>query len=414
MTGFVSALQPSEVRHSFELAPGVEVDCVPVEKQPASKHLVAARRPLASLTGAPSRAALRALAAPAPGGHGATSMQAAAHIAKTPSVMPMLVQDTHRGADAHGHDRRCPADTVPIRRTKIEDVAQFRSLADYNHKSRPPAPSANAFGEANPHEHAALFQNVKSQGVHGFLSVFAPSVEPISAAESYWGEFSLVQAWVLGYSGGRGYEALQSVEAGLQVWPARYHDALPHLFVFSTQDGYAETGCYEPCGKFVQTNRDIVIGAPLSTVHSAVDGPQYDVEFAWYRNAQGWWLIVNGATVGYYPASLYAADGLLEGSTRFGFGGEIVNDTQAHPGRHTRTQMGSGRLPAEGYGKAAFVRDVYYYDTPSSAVVGTPTPSHDTKATCYAAVDIEAAPEPWGAYFFFGGPGYNEQCAGTR
>ena len=418
MTSFVSALQPSEVRHSFELSPGVLVDCVPTDKQPAAAHLSAARRPLAALTGAPARTALRSLATPAPGapgGRAGTARPAAApHLAKTPAAMSLLVHDTHRGADAHGRDRRCPANTVPMRRTTMEDVSQFRSLADYNHKPRPPAPSVNAFGEANPHEHAALFQNAKSQGVHGFLSVFAPNVEPLSHAESYWGEFSLVQTWVLGYQGERGYESLQSVEAGLQVWPARYHDALPHLFVFSTQDGYAQTGCYEPCGKFVQTNPDIVIGAPLSHVHSAVDGPQYDVEFAWYRNAEGWWLMVNGATVGYYPASLFAADGLLSGANRFGFGGEVVNDLRAHPGRHTRTQMGSGHLPEEGYGRAAFVRDVFYYDTPSTAVTAALTPSRDAKATCYAAVDMESAPEPWGAYFFFGGPGYSDQCAGTR
>ena len=41
-------------------------------------------------------------------------------------------------------------------------------------------------------------------------------------------------------------------------------------------------------------------------------------------------------------------------------GGEVVHSTS--DGTHTETQMGSGHFPSEGFGKAAFFKDIKYFN----------------------------------------------------
>ncbi len=55
----------------------------------------------------------------------------------------------------------------------------------------------------------------------------------IEGASVYWQEFSLSQIWVGRRA--RADKMLETVEAGWQVYPAKYGDALPRLFaLFST------------------------------------------------------------------------------------------------------------------------------------------------------------------------------------
>jgi hypothetical protein len=138
---------------------------------------------------------------------------------------------------------------------------------------------------------------------------------------------------------------------------------------------------------------------------------------------------VNRQEVGYYPNALFAADGLATGSTAFGFGGEVVNDVFAHPGRHTQTRMGSGGYPhnLDAFGRAAYVRDMYYYESLTKAVsvtkdqlvwtggLGLPLGA-DAHGACYGRTILMSLDQDgWESFFYYGGPGTTQDpfCTGS-
>jgi hypothetical protein len=53
--------------------------------------------------------------------------------------------------------------------------------------------------------------------------------------------------------GGNG-STLQTAEVGWQVYPQKYGNSYPTLFIYWTADGYNRTGCYNlDCSAFIQT-----------------------------------------------------------------------------------------------------------------------------------------------------------------
>jgi hypothetical protein len=90
------------------------------------------------------------------------------------------------------------------------------------------------------------------------------------------------------------------------------------LFIYWTADDYTSTGCYNlECPAFVQTNNQVVLGAPNWTGASVPGGQQvwYDVE--WIRDPSGNWWLSHGCDsigerllscfVGYKSAAVYAS-----------------------------------------------------------------------------------------------------------
>jgi hypothetical protein len=228
---------------------------------------------------------------------------------------------------------------------------------------------------------------VNNLGGHSFVNIWDPAI----GAQ----EFSLSQHW---YAGG---SPVQTVECGWQVFPTKYNnDAAPTLFIYWTADGYNKTGGYnlERPG-FVQTNNKWALGGKLDTV-SVNGGPQYELEVSWKLSDGNWWLYLNGtdtaSSVGYYPASLFGAGQLASNATTIDYGGETVNVTAWPP-------MGSGAFADQGYMKAAYHRDVYYFATDGSAQPASLS-GQQPSANCYT-VFAQEGPPPWNRYFFFGGPG---------
>jgi hypothetical protein len=234
---------------------------------------------------------------------------------------------------------------------------------------------AAATASTSPHEWAVAYQNVESHGIRATFNVWNPYVEQP-------GEFSLSQLWLLG--------GTQTLEAGWQVSRNLYGDDRTHLFIYSSA-----AGCYNlNCKGFVQTNPDVVIGGPLSCT-SVEGGPQCEITLEYSRSDYGdWWLKVDGAAVGYYPAALFTPDGLGRGATTIEVGGEVVN--QAANGQHTTTWMGSGRAPTAGYGHAAYIRGVQYVDAGNS-YRDAASLTMETPGSYQIAANS--------GYIFFGGPG---------
>ncbi|RZR94426.1 hypothetical protein BHM03_00023112, partial [Ensete ventricosum] len=311
----------------------------------------------------------------------------------------------------------CPGGTVPIRRTKEEDILRASSVKRFGRKLavRSRHDSETGGHEVNPTwlQHAVGYVvGDQYYGAKASLNVWAPKVTSPS-------EFSLSQVWVI--SGSFGTD-LNTIEAGWQVHRIiklysnqekkkkrekqfmflSRHSIMP--FVLKT-DAYQATGCYNLlCSGFIQTNNMIAIGAAISPT-STYDGGQFDISLLVWKdpNHGNWWLeLGSGELVGYWPSFLFSH--LSEHASMVQFGGEIVN-TQPQ-GLHTATQMGSGHYAREGFGRASYFRNLQVVDWDNSLIPVANLRVLADRPSCY---DIQGGINTvWGNYFYYGGPGRND------
>ncbi|CAN6373210.1 unnamed protein product [Urochloa humidicola] len=157
---------------------------------------------------------------------------------------------------------KCPENTVPIRRTREEDVLRASSVERYG-KKRPDASVTNG------HQYAEAYApDGKYYGTEMKINLWQPTIKKAS-------DFSLTQTWVT--AGSYQNNDLNTIEAGWQVYPAMYGDDSTRLFIYWTRDAYGKTGCYNLCQGFVQTNNQFAIGGSLSPV-SIYGGSQYEID----------------------------------------------------------------------------------------------------------------------------------------
>lgn len=315
---------------------------------------------------------------------------------------------------ASGAPASCDSGTVPLPEITEQDLARFRTIDDFFRKTpshltgEPPiAPSQRLSleephdGPTSSHQYAVYSRNVTNWGSLGTFNVWKPGTELTT-------EFSLLQTWVVSGTG----SSKQTLEAGWQVYRDLYGDANPHLFIYSTQDGYESTGCYNnSCSDFVQRSSSIFPGQGLAPYSSADPDDQWQTQIRWVKDGDGgaWWLNVEGEYVGYYPRSLYNTSGVANRAESFRFGGEIVDKVA---GRHTKTDMGSGQFPSAGFGAAAYINKLrYFYTVDADGTVrfreatGMSLRSL-SDAACYDAAYASGDPS-WGSYLYLGGPGYH-------
>ncbi|KAF6136966.1 hypothetical protein GIB67_030730 [Kingdonia uniflora] len=289
----------------------------------------------------------------------------------------------------------CPEGTIPIRRTKEEDILRASSLQRFGKKLR----SVRRDSSSSEHEHAVGYvMGDQYYGAKASLNVWAPRV-----ANQY--EFSLSQMWVISGSFG---EDLNTIEAGWQVSPELYGDNYPRFFTYWTSDAYQATGCYNLlCSGFIQTNNKIAIGAAISPT-SSYTGGQFDISLLIWKdpNHGNWWLeFGSGLLVGYWPAFLFSH--LRNHASMVQFGGEIINTRQSET--HTSTQMGSGHFAREGFGKASYFRNLQIVDWDNSLIPLSNLKVLADHPDCY---DIQGGSNSvWGNYFYYGGPGKNMKCS---
>ncbi|KAG7606312.1 Neprosin [Arabidopsis thaliana x Arabidopsis arenosa] len=172
----------------------------------------------------------------------------------------------------------CSEGTIPVRRTKKEDVLRASSVKRYGKKKHLSVPLPRS---ADPdlinqsgHQHAiAYVEGGKFYGAKATINVWEPKVQSSN-------EFSLSQLWILGGSFG---QDLNSIEAGWQVSPDLYGDNNTRLFTYWTSDAYQATGCYNLlCSGFIQINSQIAMGASISPV-SGFHNPQYDISITIWK-----------------------------------------------------------------------------------------------------------------------------------
>jgi hypothetical protein len=131
-----------------------------------------------------------------------------------------------------------------------------------------------------------------------------------------------------------------------------------------------------------------------------------------------WWLYMNNDPIGYWPTSIF--DGRLQGSANMvQWGGEIVFFKGANSISHSKTAMGSGAFPIDGYPVAAYQRNNsfanatgHYFDAKPSVLVQQ---RNLNNPLCYNITIQQGNFINWGTYFFFGGSGGNNPgCVGNQ
>lgn len=305
-----------------------------------------------------------------------------------------------RGRQAYGSlTRTCPPGTIPRLHLTRDTLVRFETLDQFFRKYPQPEWPRGPEGAKDLHQHAAFHQletpNVGSQAV---LNLWSPYTELPS-------EFSLSQLWVVGAPGS---SDLETVETGWQVFRDYYGSEKARLFAYFTPNNYVSGGCYNlDCNKFVQVDGGVLLGGSFA-VYSVIDGEQYALRYELRQNDAGdWWLGFNDVWVGYWPNGLFEARGLANGATEIAYGGEVMDNRAS--GRHTKTDMGSGRFPSAGWMKAAYQRNMTYFDGPRTAPTArdaAPDAYAIEGPNCYdARHDFDADVTGWRRFMYFGGRG---------
>ncbi|KAF5793586.1 putative neprosin [Helianthus annuus] len=283
----------------------------------------------------------------------------------------------------------CPNGTIPIKRTSAGDILRTNSIPrfgkKYSRNDVPPTPG---------HEHSiGSVREGEFYGAKAILNVWKPNVIGL--------DFSVSQIWVVAHVPTR---PVNTVEVGWHVFPNVYKDNLPRLFAFWTPDGY-QSGCYNlECPGFIQINPNVCLGASIKPI-STYNGKQYEIALLIWKdpNSGDWWLRVGTEVIGFWPAELFTD--LQDRANRIDYGGEVYAESL---GKHTSTQMGSGHFPDEGFGKAAFARNLEMVDQDNYLNEVSNLNLYAEKANCYGINNGHS--DAWGNYIFFGGPGYNPNC----
>nr|MBA3431263.1 neprosin family prolyl endopeptidase [Actinomycetota bacterium] len=302
-----------------------------------------------------------------------------------------------------------PKGTVPTARRNVDAINSSRNLGDYLSKHGRAAllrPDGLGGDVALPedetlHKYAYSAQFVTAYGCEGNINAWDPYLE--------WSdEFSLGQCAVVRGSGVN----KQTIETGHQEFRDLYGDWVPHLFVFYTTNGYTEQGdnkggYNQDVDGWVQYSSTIYPEA-LSSPVSAFDGTQYIMNLKWQLWEGNWWLRCNGTWVGYYPASLFNDSGLRNEAEKIAWYGEIVDGE--HEGT-TRTDMGNGRWPYEGWQHCAYMSNLAYQsDTRGGMSRYNPSSVYASHPKCYGIEEHFDNTGSWGPYFWWGGSGKNSDC----
>ncbi|GLJ35923.1 hypothetical protein SUGI_0720800 [Cryptomeria japonica] len=273
-----------------------------------------------------------------------------------------------------GLGKRCPEGTVSVMEIKYEQVKAAGSYA------------------------VAQFSYEGVYRAQGIFNIWQPYV----ASD---GIFSLGQIWLV-YD--QGLPTRQTIEADWEVFPSHYGDSRPRLFVYWTADNYKSTGCRNvECRGFVLFNgAQYYPGQPIEQV-SEYGKDQIEMLISIKREIlEGnaiWSLYIQNKIVSYWPGALFSS--LAESTDLVEYGGEVVYSTNDIGTPLSKTHMGSGYFPKEGFSKAAYIRDIQMHNSIDTLVY----PQENIiagKPPCYnLTLGIDNTNPEWGHYMFFGGPG---------
>ncbi|TWQ27280.1 DUF239 domain-containing protein [Xanthomonas vasicola] len=173
-----------------------------------------------------------------------------------------------RGPQAAATDaQRCPQGTVPLQRIGIADLARHANLQAFlQSDSLPLAASRTSVSPAavsDGHYYSTVYFDTGNAAVTGAgadINLWAPTLRSSDEQQT------ISQVWIVGQSD---TQQTQTLEVGWEAQPAAGWGNLPIVFIYSTQDGYAHTGCHNlDCADFVQTSNRQILGSRPSAGYS--------------------------------------------------------------------------------------------------------------------------------------------------
>ncbi|OVA13933.1 protein of unknown function DUF239 [Macleaya cordata] len=304
------------------------------------------------------------------------------------------------------HNDRCPSGTVPILRSRKEDLIHAKYLSKrikvYQTNNYPLAPMS--------HHHV-------SNHSFYFIILYFVSVQPSTEGKIYYGgkalintqnpivqkdQFSTGQIWIQNGP----VEEINSIEFGWAVYPLLSKDNRTRLFGYWTGDGYKQTGCFNMlCSGFVQVHPKISLGSGFFE-KSVYGGMQYVLTTMVYRDPQSgnWWLTScdsSNQLVGYWPNELFTH--LANNASVVRYGGVAG----AEPNRPT-PPMGNGHFPNKDYRKACYISNMKVLDdkgSPLNLNQSEVRVKQDTIRKCYDVKFNGFLDKFFELQMMFGGPG---------
>jgi hypothetical protein len=427
---------PADIQHTFKTEQGETIDCVDYYSQPSVKAKLAAGKSMQDVAPLGLSDVVRLFKDRAPDFAAIASRALAA-----PSSQ-----------DESGSRRECPTGTVPSLRPTVEQIVGMGGLDAYRLHAlkhpRSPQPKVNNTPTTEVPGYMHVEGEYLNHSINGGVtstSVYAPNGSTSAFVHS------LSQFWFWAGSNQSTCTSQctsncqQTVEAGWEVEPSFFTtpsgqpDSNPHLFVFTTPDGYW-TNCED--GQQCATANGLPSASqPWSTMSGnwapgqalTPSGPgttpPQEIELATAGYGSEWLVIVqsinntNNTLIGEYSSSFYHGGPLANIATQsnitasFAVGGEVEWDDSMSlvPVDLAMGDPASYLLPISSpYGTAAYHRNVglliYEYG------LGELTPAFDTffqaDSNCYNLQQSQPGSSSWGNYFYFGGLG--QVCFGSQ
>ncbi|KAI4982677.1 hypothetical protein ZWY2020_023169 [Hordeum vulgare] len=274
----------------------------------------------------------------------------------------------------------CPTGTVPILRNNRGDHVATYSIDQVVVK-----------GEQQ--EAAGIKYFDELYGTRARINVYEPKVKTGSKDLSA----SSIQI------GGRSEVTnADSIGVGSWVYPSYSGDNFARFHVY-WYDGLQNKDCVDhECPAFVQVSSIVGLGGRIHPV-SIYNGPQYEIVVQIFKDpkTKNWWVTYGekNTPIGYWPSSLFH---YMKQSCNYALWGGYVTGPTAST---NSPQMGSGHFGSEGYGKAAFMKNIQIVDKNNNHVTphtnkARPGSSNLDKYTT-DGYDVNK----YGMHIYYGGPG---------
>ncbi|XP_052143097.1 uncharacterized protein LOC127762667 [Oryza glaberrima] len=230
-------------------------------------------------------------------------------------------------------------------------------------------------------------------GMQASINVYEPSVKKDSKdVSASWIQISVVP---------KGTNEI-GIGAGSCVYP-RSGDSFARFHIRWDNEELNKSCSDHNCPGFMQVSHSVGLGGRINPI-SVYNGPQYVINVLIFKDpkTKNWWLAYgsNNTPIGYWPSSQFS---YFKAKGDYAFcGGYVKSPTAAsdHP------QMGSGHFASEGFGKAAFIRNIQVIEDKDNKLV-TPNIrnanpfSNNLKLYSYDGYGLNND----GMHVYYGGPG---------
>ncbi|XBI22334.1 hypothetical protein VPH35_063362 [Triticum aestivum] len=285
----------------------------------------------------------------------------------------------HVVSQAHLSIIECPRGMVPILRNGRRDQISAHFIDQ-------------AINKDAQLEEAGMKYFDDLYGVQATINVYEPKVKKDSG--------DLSQTGIQIDNGPKGH--MDSINACYSVSPSFYGDTFARFHV-GWRDGVQNKSCIDhDCPGFVQVSHNVGLGGRVKPV-SVYNGPQYVIHILIFKDPKthNWWLAYgkDKTPVGYWPSSLFTS---LKDKGNFSYtGGRASGPTASSDS----PQIGSGHFASEGYGKAAFIKDIQIIDNNNKLVTPNEEKAISGSSDLRKYTIGNYGVDDHGVHMYYGGPG---------